>query len=108
GVQCIQPNGDCVPGHTVPHFAGTVNANPSSDNTCACEIFNSSNNKVFGNTFSGNIDKNGAPCDICRLISGTGNCGDNISGAPACAVTACPPLLTSQSSSAPCTVVPIP
>ena len=85
-----------------------MNANPSSDNTCACEIFNSSNNKVFGNTFSGNIDKNGAPCDICRLISGTGNCGDNISGAPACGVTACPPLFTSQSSSAPCTVVPIP
>jgi len=108
GLKFFSANGNCATGNTVTNFGGTVNANPSSDNTCACEIFNSSNNKVFGNTFSGNIDKNGAPCDICRLISGTGNCGDNISGAPACAVTACPPLFTSQSSSAPCTVVPIP
>src|SRR5437763_510964 len=109
GLKFYSANGSCATGNSITNFGGLTNPNPSSDDTGGCEIFNSSNNKVFGNTFSGNKDKT---CTLdrnsCRVVSGTGNCGDNIPGAPACAVTTCPPLFKVESSSAPCAVVPIP
>jgi len=109
GLKFYSANGNCATGNSITNFGGLTNPNPSPDDTGGCEIFNSSNNKVFGNTFSGNKDKT---CTLdrnsCRVVSGTGNCGDNIPGAPACAVTTCPPLFKVESSSAPCAVVPIP
>ena len=61
---------------------------------------------VFGNTFTGNFNKNGTPANFCKVISGTGNCGDSIPGAPACTISMCPGLFP-PSAGAPCTVVPI-
>ncbi|TMB04568.1 MAG: DUF11 domain-containing protein [Deltaproteobacteria bacterium] len=108
GLKFYGANGNCASDNDITKFGKTSNPSPSSDDTWGCEIFNSSNNKVFRNRFSGNITLNGAPADFCKLVSGTGNCGDSIPGTAACNVTTCPPLFPSDSTgSTPCTVEPL-
>jgi len=108
GLKFYGANGNCASDNDISKFGKTANPSPSSDDTWGCEIFNSSNNKVFRNRFSGNITLNGAPADFCKLVSGTGNCGDSIPGTAACNVTTCPPLFPSDSTgSTPCTVEPL-
>ena len=102
GVQLFNSNGNCVSGNVVTFSGGDPNA-ACPPGTGACEIVNSSTNKVDGNTFTDNIGKAcQAPttANCCRIISGSGNCGSNLCTPVACATAGCPAL--------PCTVAPIP
>src|SRR5207249_142365 len=75
---------NCVMNNSITGNGGDPNASVPPD-TGACELVSATNNRVDGNQMSGNVTKAGQPSDVCRLISGTGNCGSNIPGAPACA-----------------------
>jgi len=92
---------NCVVNNSITGNGGDPNASVPPD-TGACELVSATNNRVDGNQMSGNVTKAGQPSDVCRLISGTGNCGSNIPGAPACAGGATCPA-PSQ-----CTVAPLP
>src|SRR5213594_729484 len=92
---------NCVVNNSITGNGGDPNASVPPD-TGACELVSATNNRVDGNQMSGNVTRAGQPSDVCRLISGTGNCGSNIPGAPACAGGATCPSLASQ-----CTVAPL-
>ena len=92
---------NCVVNNSITGNGGDPNASVPPD-TGACELVSATNNRVDGNQMSGNVTKAGQPSDVCRRISGTGNCGSNIPGAPACAGGATCPA-PSQ-----CTVAPLP
>src|SRR5262245_8958637 len=107
GLKFFGASGNCATGNVVTRFGGLGNDEPPGGDTGACELFQASDNKIFDNVFTGNVTESGAPSNVCRVVSGSGNCGDNIPGAPACR-SGCPALFRSESASAPCTVEPIP
>ena len=102
GIKLNGANNNCIVNNKVLAVGG--DPNPAATNppgTGACELTNSSNNKIDCNIMVGNVNKDGVtPSNTCRIVSGTGNTGSNVPGSTGGVSCSCPTPA--------CTITPIP